>query len=58
MTAKSKRGFLRIYRGFSRRPSALVAQLLVLTILGAMTVVGMNYVTRQEDRMASTGFDR
>jgi Tfp pilus assembly protein PilX len=58
MTAKLKRGFLRIRRGFSSRPSALITQLLILTILGAMTVGGMNYVTRQEDRMASAGFDR
>jgi len=58
MTAKLKRGFLRMHRGFSSGPNRLIAQLLILTILGAMTVVGMNYVTRQEDRMASAGFDR
>jgi len=58
MTAILKRGFLCMRRGFSSRPGTLVAQLLILAILGAVTVGGMSYVTRQEDRLASAGFDR
>ena len=58
MTAKLKRGFLRMHGGFSSRPGTLIAQLLILAILGAVTVGGMSYVTRQENRMASAGFDQ
>ena len=55
MTARLKRGIVLTYRAFSSRPDTLSAQLLILTILGTMTVMGMSYVTRQENRTTGTG---
>ena len=52
MTATLKRGIVFAYRAFSSRPNTLIAQFMILTILGAMTITGMNYVARHESRTA------
>ena len=50
MTATLKRGIVLTYRAFSGRPNTLTTQFLILTILGAMTITGMSYVARHENR--------
>jgi len=52
MLSALRRGMAICYGAFIGARSTLIAQLLIVTLLGAITIVGMGYVEKHESRTA------
>lgn len=49
MIAQFNRGFVATYVAFTSARSTLIAQLLIVILLGVVTIAGMTYVAKQEN---------
>jgi hypothetical protein len=53
MIAQVKRGLVVLHAAFTSASSTLIAQLLIVALLGVVTLVGMSDVARQESQTTS-----
>jgi hypothetical protein len=52
MISAFKRGLAVSYSSFTSARSTLLAQLLIVALIGAVTIAGLSYVERHEGRVA------